>query len=276
VSLRRHHASLRRAGYLAAGAHYVAGRATLNREHPYLSKQLIGLSQVVFGPSLLAGPLPGVVCAVLTAAVVFALGREVAGRWAGLGAAGLWLGLPQAPGTVVLRLDRYALLEPPMVALSMLGLLLALVGGRRLRVGHWRGVVFFLAAGAAVGFATSAKITGVLAMAAVVMTVALSGRSWRDRALLTVGVLVAAAVAFWLPYAAQGDPGMDGLRYAASFQARHVTAGHPQVVSGHLYAAAPWWANGWWQASYLGWAGVLALWTLAGLGLLARPKPNTV
>ena len=55
-------------GYLAAGADYVAGRATLNREHPYLAKQLIGLSQAAFGPSLLAGRLPGVLCAVLTAA----------------------------------------------------------------------------------------------------------------------------------------------------------------------------------------------------------------
>ena len=105
-------------GYLAAGADYVGadyvlGPTSLNLEHPYLAKQLIGLSlalssQARFGDSLLAGRLPGVACAALTAVVVFAVGREIAGRWAGLVAAGLWLGLPQSPGTLVLRVDRYS------------------------------------------------------------------------------------------------------------------------------------------------------------------------
>ena len=261
-------------GYLAAGADYVAGAATLNLEHPYLAKQLIGISQAVLGESLLAGRLPGVGAAALTGMVVFAVGREVAGRWAGLVAAGLWLGLPQAPGTIVLRLDRYAVLEPPMVLFSMLAVLLALLAlrtGRRPRRGARR-CTLLLGAGAAVGLATSAKFTGVLAMAAVATVVAVSGGALRRRGALIVGVLLAAAIAFWLPYAAQRDPGLDGLRYAAAFQTRHVATGHPQIVAGRVYTAAPWWSNGWWQWSYLGWTGVLALWTLAATGLLAPPR----
>ena len=111
--------------YTSAGWEYVHGRATQNLEHPYLAKQLIGLSQLAFGRTVVGGRVVGVVLAAVATLLVFELGRRLGGRWTGLGAAALFGVLPQAPGTNVVRLDRVAALESAMGLALVLALLLA-------------------------------------------------------------------------------------------------------------------------------------------------------
>jgi hypothetical protein len=54
--------------YISAGWEYVHGEADRNREHPYLAKQIIGLSQTVFGRTLHGARLGGSLLAGLTRA----------------------------------------------------------------------------------------------------------------------------------------------------------------------------------------------------------------
>jgi hypothetical protein len=111
----------------AAGA-YAAGEFVLNRGHAWLAKELMGLSILAFGDGELGARLPGTLLGFLTGFVLWALARRLAGTVSGVVAAGLWWLLPLSPGTTVIRLDRYGILEPPMVFFATLALLFAVDG----------------------------------------------------------------------------------------------------------------------------------------------------
>ena len=251
--------------YISVGWDYVNGEASRNLEHPYLAKQLIGLSQSVFGRTLLGARLAGSVLAGLTALVVFEVGRRVAGRWTGLLAAALFLLLPQAPGTNVVRLDRVAALDTAMSAFLALSLLLAVVAVQR------RSAVALVAAAAAAGLAASAKLPGAVAVVPVALAV-LALRAEARRTVWLAATVLAAPLAFWLPYAAQGDARLAGLRYAFAFQAQHAADGHPQLVAGTVHVHAPWWSHWWWQQDYLGVPATLVLWTAALVAVVSLAR----
>ena len=247
--------------YARAGWDYVHGDRPSNREHPFLSKLVLGGSQLLLGQTLLGVRLPGVLFAAATGLLVGWLGWRLAGRWAGLAGAALWLLPPQAPGSVVLRLDRYGALEPPMVFFMMLGCVLAVVTVRR------GSVATLLAAAAAVGLAGAAKWPAVVAVAPVALAVACFPVSWRRRAVLGLGAVAAAVAAFVAVYWATGDWTLSAFRYALDFQTNHGEVGHPQLVAGTVYQVAPWWANWWWQQTYLGVTATVAWWMAAVAGL---------
>ena len=249
--------------YVDAGRAYLDGDRSANREHPYLAKQLIGLAQVVLGDSLLASRVPSALLGWLTGLVVGLTAWRLSGRVAGVAAAALWLLLPQAPGTVQVRLDRYAALDPAAAALLAVAVLLAVLAAQR------RSRPLLLAAAACAGLAASAKLPGGVALLPV-LAVALTGAGPAARRLRDAAAAAGtAAAAFWLPYAVQGDPSVQGLRYALRFQLDHARDGHRQVVAGEVYERAPTWAHWVWQADYLGVPGAVALWALALVGLAA-------
>lgn len=247
--------------YIAAGWDYVHGLTTRNLEHPYLTKQLIGLSQVAFGRSLFAARLPGAIFAALTAVVLFDIGRRLAGRWTGLLAAGLWLLLPQLPGTFAFRLDRLATLEPPMIFFAVVATWLSVLARQR------SDARLLLGAAAAAGLAASAKFPGAVGWVPVAITAVALADSWPRRARAMLVSFAVAAVFFWLPYAVQGDWRLGGLRFAVEFQAQHARLGHSTVVAGRVYDSAPWWAAWWWQSRYLGGPLTASLWALAAIAL---------
>jgi 4-amino-4-deoxy-L-arabinose transferase-like glycosyltransferase len=249
--------------YTSAGWAYVHGDATQNLEHPYLAKQLIGLSQLAFGRTVVGARVVGAVLAAVTTLLVLELGRRLGGRWTGLGAAALFGVLPQAPGTNVVRLDRVAALESAMVAALVLSLLLAVVALQR------GSPALVAGAGLAAGLATSAKFPGAVAVVPVALAALTLPGPARRRLAALAGAGVATWLGFWAPYAVQGDGRLRGVAYALDFQRDHAADGHTQVVAGVLRLEPPWWSHWWWQSSYLGPVLTTALWACAVVAALA-------
>lgn len=239
------------------------GDLSPNREHPLVGKVLIGTSIALVGEGEVGTRLASTVAGFVVGVAVLGLGASMAGRWAGLAGAALWWLLPLAPGTTVARIDRYGLLEPPMLAFAMVGLWLAWTWSRR---GSWG---WGLAAGVAVGLAAATKLTGALVLPAVLLA------GWwapgasapnRRRIGATAFPLVGAAAGFLVPALAFGTAGWSALRFAVEWQLDHAAEGHAQVVAGTSYLHPPWWAPWWFQAEYLTRVGTAALWLLAALG----------
>lgn len=247
--------------YARAGWHYVHGDFSLNREHPFLSKLILGGSQLLFGQTPLGVRLPGVVFAAGTALLVWWLGWRLAGRWAGLAAAALWLLPPQAPGTIVLRQDRYGALEPPMVFLMMLACVLVVVAVQR------GSALVLLASAAAVGAAGACKWPAVVAVLPVALGLVFLRLSRRRRFALALGAVAVAGAVFVAPYWAVGDFTLSAFRYALAFQNHHGNEGHRQLVAGTVRQVAPWWSNWWWQQTYLGVPASVGWWLAALAGL---------
>jgi 4-amino-4-deoxy-L-arabinose transferase-like glycosyltransferase len=246
--------------YADAGWGYVHGDWSQNIGHPLLAKQVLGLSQLVFGRGLWGIRLPGAVFALVTGLFLYDLGRRLVSRWVGLVAVVLWFALPQSPGTNVIRVDRYAVLEPAVVAFGVLSLwcLARWIDDER------RG--WLLAAGAALGLSASSKLPGVSYGLALVLVIVASQRAWRVRAMDVLSAATAAAVAFLVPYAFALGAAGEHLR-ALFHQVDHAEAGHPQLIAGKVRLHHPWWSNFWWQQTYLGVVATVVVWALAVWGL---------
>lgn len=268
--------------YLEAGQQYVDGDVALNREHPPLAKLLFGLVGRALGEPVLGGRLVGVAAGVAIAVAVFVLVRRMAGRGWGLVAAGLWVVLPHTLRMADLawggfdRLDRYAMLDPVATALAMWALVAAV---------HWSDEAareppgrlrWAVVAGALVGLAAGAKLSGALVGPVVAATPWLTGwRRWSWRtvaASVTVGAIAVAA--FALAYLPLGGEAVEVFRDMVAFQGRHAASGHDVVVAGRAYPSAPWWAQGWYAWRDEGGLVVVALSLAAVVGAVAGGGPG--
>lgn len=254
--------------YAEAAEAYARGEFELNRGHAWLSKLLMAGSIRLLGDGELAVRLPGAALGFLTGLVLWALGRRLAGPAAGLVAAGLWWLLPLAPGTALLRFDRYGNLEPAMLFFGALALLAATVW---IDSGRARWAVL---AGLFVGLSASSKFTGAALAPAVAVPVLWVADSARHRAAQLAAMAAAAVAGLALPYLAAGRDGLTALREGVELQFGNNTEGHLQIVAGTLYRKPPWWSHLWWQQEYLSLPGIVLLWGLAiaGVVLLARAK----
>ena len=250
--------------YAEAADAYGRGDFSLNRGHAWLSKELIAVSTALLGDGELGVRLPGAIAAFLTGFVVWALARRVGGEVAGLAAAGVWWLLPQAPGVHLIRLDRYGMLEPPMVLFGSLALYAAWRWGESGRV------VWALAAGASLGLSVSSKFTGALWAPAVALPLLWVPLSWPGRLKQGLVAVAVGAGALVAPYLVAGTDGVGALAEGARLQFANNSQGHLQIVAGTLYTDPPWWSHMWWQAQYLGWLATGVFWVLA-LGGFASP-----
>lgn len=256
--------------YRDAGAQYVDGVFTYNLEHPPLAKYLVGLGHLAFGGTLVADRLPSALLGILTGGVLFAITRRIAGPRAGLLAALLWYVLPLHPGVVEAHVGRQATLEMPLLFFVACALWAAQALLDRATWWRWAWL------GVAVGAATATKLTGA---SVAVVTLALL---WRHRAtpgralggaVLAGSVAVAVFLATYLPFGAEGP---DAVRTVVQWQLDHAGRGAVQHVAGVNHAFPPWWSAWWFQARYLTWAGVVALWGLAMLGVVAARRAGIV
>ncbi len=270
--------------YAKAGLSYVHGHFGTNQEHPFLAKELIGLSELVLGAGRVAARVPAALAGLLTGMVIWGFVRRTSGWWTALGALALWLLLPHAVWFVgyqldVADLDRYGMLDVFCALFIMLALDL---GWRWATSGSWR---WATAAGAAIGLAAASKAPGLLILPVVVVTGVLgavvsrhgpgrTARRWSRGATQGIATcLVAGAVAFatYLPAGPGGALG--AIRYMWRFQSAQGNAGHPVIIAGTLYRHAPWWAHLYWQTRNYGIPATVvgAVAIMAAVGLGRRP-----
>ena len=257
--------------YQQSGYDAVRGTVTAPAQ-PYLARHLFGLTQLVLGEGVVAARTVSAVASILTGVLLFALGRRIAGWWAGLGAFALWSVLPQATrapdGSVtMLKLGRSALLEPLMVLFVVLALLLCWRWSER---GRTRDAVL---TGLALGAAVAAKPTaGLLAPVVVLGGFAALGIS--RRTLVHAGALATGALGVLLAsYLPLGRGAPDAFQFMVEFQTReHAATGHAVILAGDVFARAPWWAYGWWQWRSVGTLAVVALVAAAAAGVVLSPR----
>jgi 4-amino-4-deoxy-L-arabinose transferase-like glycosyltransferase len=255
--------------YRAASAQYVRGVFALNDEHPPLAKLIIGASHVLLGGGVFADRFAGALLGFATGLLVVATTYQVArsARAAVVGGLLWWL-LPIAPGIVHVHVARMVTLEGPMLFFLAAATLAATVTARDPRLRWW------LATGALAGLATSSKLTGVVAVAALLPVAVQQRHALARTAGHAAAAAAAFAAAFLLPYAVMGSQAPGVLRETFVFQLGHAADGHPQTVAGTIYLFQPWWAPFWFWAQYLGWPALVALVVLAVLGvLLLRRRP---
>lgn len=261
--------------YAQAGWALVHQGVDPNLGHPPLAKLLFGAAQVLLGRNLAAVRTVSALCFLVALAVLFAFGREIAGWWTGVAAAGLFAILPRTMvvggwQVAEVRIDRYGMLEAVAGPLVLAGLWL---GWRWIERG---GVRLAVAAGALIGLAGAAKLNAL----AVVVPVAVVGAAltWgRARLGRDVAALVGAVVVgFVVPFAVFGRRMFAQLDQTLRFPAERASGGHLLVLGRDVYDRSPWWANLRYQLDADGWFLVLAV--LVGLGcvLVSRSRPVVV
>ena len=247
--------------YRIAGLAYVQeGDFSINQEHPFLTKYILGVTQVVSGSSEAgAVRIPAAAASLLTGLVLFAFGRRAAGYWVGVLALALWTISP-----LTLAFGRDATLEVFLIFFSTLALYL---GWRWAESGSWWFAGF---AGVALGLATASKLTGILFLPAILLMGLL--KIGLSRRLVFQGVLISlAAVATVLAtYAPLGSEAPSAIRYMFEFQGQHNAEGHRQSVNGEVYMFPPWWAHLWWQWGLYGTLASLSLGVAVVIALLRR------
>jgi 4-amino-4-deoxy-L-arabinose transferase-like glycosyltransferase len=224
--------------YVKAGWQYVHGTFGLNLEHPPLAKYLFGIAQLIFGQGVPSARIAAGLCSMLTGVFIMLLARGIAGFWAGIVAAAMWIALPLPSGfmsgALTFRLDRFAMLDGVMLTFATAALY---VGWLWLRSGRW---VFAVAAGGVLGLAAAAKLPALAMLPVIVVAGLVSLRSWRA---LWQGIALSgtAAVAFAATYLPFGRSAPHALRYMWQFQSEHDQDGHAIYIFGHVYTHAPWW-----------------------------------
>jgi 4-amino-4-deoxy-L-arabinose transferase-like glycosyltransferase len=226
--------------FAATGRSMLAGDFSRLWQHPPLAMFLYGVGQELPGGELLGVRLVAAAFGMATGALVYILGRRIAGQGAALIAAGLWAVLPHVThplgaDVLVPRLDRYGLLDV-VAAGFMAGALVtgwqwvtkATPGSRR-------------ATGVLVGLATAAKLTGVLVLPGIAALV-LWYRGRRGLGEIVRTALLAAAV-FALCYTPFGTTAPDAIGRMVRFQSEHLERGHSVVINGVVRQYAPWWAQ---------------------------------
>jgi 4-amino-4-deoxy-L-arabinose transferase-like glycosyltransferase len=206
-----------------------------NPEHPPLAKELMALGMAVLGSSLHVLRAMSIALAVGTAVALGFLGRDIAGRWAGLVAAALFLLVPWPSATW--DVGRLAILDPYMAFFTSVALL---AGLRWSRTGAWS---WALAAGVAIGGATACKLPGVLTLPAVFGLPLLAARFGRRVVIQACAAFGAAAAAFVAPFLPAGTRIATRMWHTVSAQTEHSGHGHPVVINGTIYTHPPWWVG---------------------------------
>ena len=243
--------------YSKAGLAYVRdGNFSINQEHPFLAKYILGITQVMADSSE-AGVvrIPAATATLLTGLILFAFARRVAGYWVGVLALALWTISP-----LTLAFGRDATLEIFLMFFSTLALYL---GWRWAESGSWWFAGF---AGVAVGLATASKLTGILFLPAIVLVGLL--KIGLSRRLIFQGMLVGlvAAATVLATYAPAGSEAPSAIQYMFEFQSQHNAEGQKQTVNGVVYQFPPWWTHLWRQ---WGLYGTLASLSLTGAVVVA-------
>lgn len=247
--------------YRQAGLKYVQdGNFSINQEHPFLAKYVLGVTQVVSGSSE-AGVvrIPAATASILTGLVLFAFARRVAGYWVGVLALALWTISP-----LTLAFGRDATLEIFLIFFSTLALYL---GWRWAETRSWW---FAGACGVALGLAIASKLTGVLFLPAILLAGLL--KIGLSRRLVFQGMVVglAAAAAAFATYAPAWGEAPSAIQYMFEFQSEHNATGHRQSINDVVYKFPPWWAHLWWQWDLYGTLASLSLGIAAVVALVRR------
>ena len=241
--------------YREAGNAYLTGDYSANPEHPPLAKQIIGVSSALLGSSIWAVRLPGVLLALGTGFVLFALGRRMGGRVAGVAAAAIWLLLPLAPPPMDISITRYGMLEPAMVFLSSVALYCAW------RWGEAGSPRWAAAAGGALGLAIAAKLPAALLLPVVLLPIVWTPANERRRVRAMTLLISAMAGGYVLPHLLGGREGIDLMTSAVALQAQHAEGGHGLnvIVAGSVFERPPWWSHLWWMVEQRGIAGSIGV-----------------
>jgi 4-amino-4-deoxy-L-arabinose transferase-like glycosyltransferase len=247
--------------YRIAGLAYVQdGDFSINQEHPFLAKYILGVTQLVSGSSEAeVVRFPAAMASLLTGLVLFVFARRVAGYWVGVLALAMWTISP-----LTLAFGRVATLEVFLAFFSTLALYL---GWRWAESGSWW---FAGCAGVAVGLATASKVVGILFVPAILLVGLL--KLGVSRRFFFQGMLVslAAAVTALVTYAPLGIEASSAIRYMLEKQSRHNARGHGVTINGVSYKYPPWWGYLWWQWKLYGTLASLSLGVAVVLALVRR------
>ncbi len=254
--------------YRTCAREYLSGVFTCNREHPPLVKEILALGISLGHATLADARLITALAAIATAFFCYLFVTDVTDRVGGLFAAALWGLLPQlgregSSSLEVIRIDRYALIDPFLAALFAMALALT-----------WRyisrgGRGYALVTGAALMLLPLAKAPGA-AIAVVLGCFALGARRREEARLITpLFLLIGALVVFASVYAPLGIHGTEQqLSYMLHFKFNRAV-----VVAGHLYQRTPWWADLSFAAAGIGLAPLIVLGCFGLSGLLRRTLP---
>ena len=257
--------------YQRSGVDALGGTATAPAQ-PYLARLLFGAAQAVLGEGLPAARAVSAVASIATGLVLVALGRRMAGWWAGIGAFALWSVLPQATrapdgSLTMVKLGRSALLEPVMALFVVLAVL---AGLRWAASGRWPDAAW---TGVALGAAVASKPTAALVAPVLAGVVAVSRGATRRTVVQTATASVAAVATFLLTYLPLGAEAPEALRFLVAYQGQeHAAAGHPVIVAGEVHPRAPWWSFAWWQWRSTGSAALAALLAAAVAAVALLPR----
>src|SRR5215217_1554252 len=253
--------------YREAGLAYVQGDFSLNREHPFVAKYILGATQKVFGYSEFGTSesevvrLPAATAALATGLILFAFARRVAGYWTGLLALALWTISP-----LTLRLGRTATLDVFVVFFSSLALHL---GWRWAESRSWK---FAVLAGVAIGLATASKPVGILFLPAILFVGLLKIGLSRCFVCQSTLIGLAAATVALATYAPLGSEALSAIQYMFEFQGEHNASGHPTDFDGVIYTFPPWWAHLYWQWDVYGTLASISLGIAVAIAFL-RHRP---
>ena len=228
--------------YAQAGWFLVHDGIDTNHGHPPLAKLLFGASEVVFGRNLTSVRAVAAVGFLVSVALLFVLGRQMAGWWTGVAAAGLFAVLPRSMvvagwSVADLRIDRYALLESVSGPLILAGLA---AGWQWVRRGGWNWAV---ATGVLIGLAGAAKLNSLVVLVAVLVVGVAFGWGRERLAGESGAVLGAAVVAFLLPFAVFGTRAAHQVGEVLRFPTERANEGHLLALGTDVYDRSPWWAN---------------------------------
>src|ERR687889_2270296 len=244
-----------------AGLAYVRdGNFNPNQEHPFVAKYILGLTQVLSGPSE-AGVvrIPAATATLLTGLVLFAFARRVVGYWAGVLALALWTISP-----LTLAYGRDATLEIFLIFFSTLALYL---GWRWAEGGSWWFAGF---CGIAVGLATASKLVGILFLPAILVVGLLKIGLCRRLVFGGMVLSLAALATVLITYAPAWSEAPSAIQYIFEKQSRHNARGHWVEINGVTYKFPPWWAYLWWQWDFYGTLASLSLAVALLIALLRR------
>ncbi|WP_181028414.1 glycosyltransferase family 39 protein [Pseudoclavibacter sp. RFBA6] len=250
--------------YIDAGWAYLHGDMTLNLEHPPTAKYLYGIAQLIGGQGLLSGRVLAGLCVLGTGIILWAwLRRELGGTLALIPTL-LWFGLPRGNDDTIVRLDRFALLEPVMVLFLVAA---AAAAWQWYRHDRWWWIAL---SGVLMGAAVTSKVSAAIFLVAFLVLAFVRRPVWRI--LRDVAIFVAALGGTFVALYSPVDM-VAAITYMLEMQSEHNTVGHMVAVAGEVTASPPWWSNLWYMLVGMG-APALVLVGVGSVAALVVGRPS--